>query len=195
MALVPTKKITALAPATLPLTGDEELENVQLGNSRKARTRDFVLPTDSLITLSGMGGSLPGSRQLVSSSTVAVLDGGPGSTVSLQTADVAMLQVGVQLETLPAGSTDNLVLDLTTGFLELDTTAGDAVVTGITPPALNGQIIIVSNTGANLLTLAALNGGSVAANQVRLPADLTLTQYGGVTLRYSTALALWIPMS
>lgn len=83
MALFPTKKITALSPVVLPLTGFEEFECVQLGNSRKATSRAFVLPTDSLLTMSAMGGSLPGSRRLVSSATVQVNDGGPAGDVTL----------------------------------------------------------------------------------------------------------------
>lgn len=194
MALVPTKKITALAPATLPLTGDEEIENVQLGNSRKARTRDFVLPTDSLITVSGMAGSLPGSRQLVSTPTVTVVDNGPGSTLQLHTADAAQLPVGLQTVALPAGQTDDFPLDPNTGFLDLDTTAGDAQINGITPPAVDGQVVIVTNTGVNLLTLLApQNGGS--PNDLRLPFDMSLTQNGSITIRYSQALGLWVQMS
>lgn len=83
MALLPTKKITALTPFTPPLTGDEEFECVQLSNSRKVTSRAFVLPTDSLLTMSGMGGSLPGSRQLISSATIQVNDGGPAGQVTL----------------------------------------------------------------------------------------------------------------
>ncbi len=82
MALFPTKKISALSPFTAPLTGFEEFECVQGGNSRKVTSRDFVLPTDSLITLTGMGGSLPGSRQVVDSATIQIIDNGPGSTVT-----------------------------------------------------------------------------------------------------------------
>lgn len=84
MALLPTKKISALPPITPPLTGDEELECVQTGTSSKVLSRNFVLPTDSLITLSAMGGFLPGSRQLVTSPTVQVIDGGPGGEVMLE---------------------------------------------------------------------------------------------------------------
>jgi hypothetical protein len=83
MALFPTKKISALSPVTLPLTGFEEFECVQLGNSRKATSRDFVLPTDSLLTFSAMGGSLPGSRQMTAGIGIAFVDGGPGSTLSI----------------------------------------------------------------------------------------------------------------
>lgn len=83
MALFPTKKITALAPAVLPLTGSEEFECVQLGNSRKATSRAFVLPTDSLITFSAMGGSLPGSRQITAGIGIVLVDGGPGTTLEI----------------------------------------------------------------------------------------------------------------
>lgn len=83
MALLPTKKITALPPFVAPLTGSEELEAVQIGNSVKVSSRAFVLPTDSLLTMSGMGGFLPGSRQLVSSATIQVNDGGPAGQVTL----------------------------------------------------------------------------------------------------------------
>lgn len=83
MALLPTKKISALAPATTPLTGFEEFECVQTGNSRKVIARDFVLPTDSILTVSGMGGSLPGSRQLTQGIGILFVDGGPGSTLEI----------------------------------------------------------------------------------------------------------------
>jgi hypothetical protein len=83
MALLPTKKITALSPFTPPLTGDEEFECVQLGNSRKVTSRAFVLPTDSILTFSAMGGSLPGSRQVTEGIGIAFVDGGPGSTLSI----------------------------------------------------------------------------------------------------------------
>lgn len=83
MALFPTKKITALTPAVTPLTGFEEFECVQLGNSRKVISRDFVLPIDSILTISAMGGSLPGSRQITSGIGIAFIDGGPGSTFSI----------------------------------------------------------------------------------------------------------------
>lgn len=83
MAGLPTKKITALSPVTSPLTGFEQLECVQLGNSHKLVTRDLVLPTDSLFTFSAMGGSLPGSRQLTLGIGLGFVDGGPGSTYQI----------------------------------------------------------------------------------------------------------------
>lgn len=83
MALFPTKKITALTPITPPLTGFEEFECVQMGNSRKATSRDFVLPTDSIITVASMGGFLPGSRQLTAGIGLTFVDSGPGGTFEL----------------------------------------------------------------------------------------------------------------
>lgn len=83
MALFPTKKIAALASFTPPLTGDELLECVQLSNSRKVTSRAFVLPTDSLITVSDMSGTLTGSRRLIGGTGIDILDSGPGSTIRI----------------------------------------------------------------------------------------------------------------
>lgn len=83
MALLPTKKITALPSYTAPLTGNELFESVQTGTSVQVPSRAFVLPTDSIITVSSMGGSLPGSRQLVPLIGIAFVDGGPGSTLGI----------------------------------------------------------------------------------------------------------------
>jgi hypothetical protein len=83
MAPLPTKKISALSPFTPPLTGSEEFECVQLGNSVKVTSRAFVLPSDSLLTISAMGGFLPGSRQMSAGTGIAFVDNGPGSTLEI----------------------------------------------------------------------------------------------------------------
>lgn len=84
--LIPTKKIPQLTAYGAPLAGSEMLEIAVLGTSRRITSRDFVLPIDSVITIAGMAGTLPGSRQLVSSATVLVVDGGAGGTVQLEAA-------------------------------------------------------------------------------------------------------------
>lgn len=100
---------------------------------------------------------------------------------------------GVQTTVLAAGATNNLALTAGTGFLDLSPTSGAADVTGIAA-GTDGQLLVVTNIHAsNSVTLDALNAGSVAANRLRLPADLTILQYSNITLRYSTSLALWIP--
>lgn len=94
-----------------------------------------------------------------------------------------------------AGTYNNFALSTGVGFLDVDTTAGDVVITGFdSSNVLDGQVIVVTNTGANLLTLNALSGGSSAPNRLRLPADLSFTLYDGMSLRYSAAVGLFVRM-
>lgn len=80
---IPTKKIPQLTAYGSLLQGHEMLEIWATNTSRRITSRDFVLPIDAIITLTGMGATLPGSRQLVSSPTIQVTDNGAGSTVQL----------------------------------------------------------------------------------------------------------------
>ncbi|MGH9780198.1 MAG: hypothetical protein ACRD33_00130 [Candidatus Acidiferrales bacterium] len=61
------------------------------------------------------------------------------------------------------------------GRLDVDTTAGAATFTGLIAGA-DGQGLIISNIGANLLTLDALSGSSLAANQFRAPGNIALIE-------------------
>lgn len=110
-------------------------------------------------------------------------------------APCARLGIALQSSNLSAGPTHNLVVTDEIGFLDLNANAGAASLTGITA-GYDGQIITVTSRNAvNNITLNRLNVGSAAANRIRLSADLVLSQDQGISLRYSTALALWIPMS
>lgn len=143
MALLPTKKISALAPITPPLTGDEELECVQLGNSRKATTRAFVLPSDSLLTFSAMGGFLPGSRQVTAGIGIALVDGGPGTTLEINaTGAVAG----------PANPTASVGLAVVNG-------AAVTYMRSDAAPALS-QAIAPTWTGQHLFALAPISQGT-----------------------------------
>jgi hypothetical protein len=196
MSLAPTRKITALTVAETPLSGDELLESVQLGNSRQIRTRDLVLPTDSLITVSGMGGSIPGSRQLVSSLSVQLVDGGPGGELSLNVISAVGASTALQSAVLAAGANHDFILGpdpLFPGFLDCSTAAGIAQLTGMIAQ-FDGQIVTITNLGPNLLTLSALTG-SAAANQFRLAANVGLITNSSYTLRYSTSIGKWVPYS
>ena len=193
MAL-PTKKISQLPLASLPLSGDELLEVSQLSVSYHISSRNFVLPTDSLVTLSGMGGSLPGSRQLVSSPTVQVSDTGPAGQVSLTSLGGLSAFTGVQNFVAVAGDNNDVSLDPFIGFLEVDTTAGNAAVTGVVATS-DGQILTISNTGPNLLTLPANSGSSILGNRFRFPSTIGIVPNGSYTVRYSQSLGLWVAMS
>jgi hypothetical protein len=111
--------------------------------------------------------------------------------------EFAGLPLGRQVAVLAAGATNNLALTVGTniGFLDLNPTSGASNLTGIAAQ-YDGQILVVTNIhAANGVTLNALNGGSLAANQFRLPADITILQYSNVTFRYLSAISLWVPLS
>lgn len=98
---------------------------------------------------------------------------------------------GTQTETLAAGQTNDLVLDAGVGFLDITANVAGSDLSGF-DGGVNGQLLVVTNVSANLLTLKALTG-SAAGNQLRLAADLSLLQYANQTFRYSLALAVWVP--
>lgn len=81
--LIPTKKIPQLSAYGTPLAGNEMMEISVTGTSRRITTRDFVLPIDSIVTITPFGVAPTNARQLISSPTVQVTDNGPGSTVQL----------------------------------------------------------------------------------------------------------------
>lgn len=187
----PTKKISNLTAADIPLSGDEELEVVQIGNSRRVRVRDFVLPTDSIVTVSDMHGSLPGSRHLVDSAQIKIVDGGAGGTLQFQLAGSIVEYTDLQTLIPAAGTSDNVVIDDLVGFVDVDTAAGDINITGIVA-LFDGQKLWISNIGVNILALQSLNGGSSPENQFRMNSDLSLLQNMTVQIRYSQAIGKWL---
>lgn len=98
--------------------------------------------------------------------------------------------------TIPSGSSNNYDASgnftISIGVLDIDPSAGDATITGL-KAGYDGQRVIITNINAtHSLVLAALNGSSSVANQLRLPADITLLQYGSITLQYSTGAGKWL---
>jgi hypothetical protein len=78
-------------------------------------------------------------------------------------------------------------------FVDL-TPGGNCNITGLLSGA-DGQIITITNlSGTFTVTLNALNSGSLSANQFRLAADLTLTQYQHQSFRYSISIGKWIAL-
>lgn len=90
-----------------------------------------------------------------------------------------------------AGTENNLVLPGPSDYVyDVDTTAGNLTITGMVAQR-DGQIMYVTNTGANLLTFASLSGSS-AGNQFRIPADLSAVQNQTYTFHYSQGAGKWI---
>lgn len=101
-------KISALPPADLPLTGNEQIPMNQVGNTSKATSGDFVLPVDSIILYSDIGRLTQyGAR---------VLTSGPGISISVA-ADHVIISASSSggiivfdlkiLVNVPAGPTDD----------------------------------------------------------------------------------------
>lgn len=90
-----------------------------------------------------------------------------------------------------SGTVNNFALTAHTRYLDITPTA-DVTYTGFSA-GYDGQRVVVTNRDASfLLTIAANNGGSSAANQVRTGADITLTQDMPLTIEYSAGLAKWV---
>lgn len=81
--LIPTKKIPQLTAYGVPLAGPEMLEISTTGVSRRITTRDFVLPIDSVLTVTPLGVVPNNSRQLTLGIGLTAVDGGPGGTYEL----------------------------------------------------------------------------------------------------------------
>jgi hypothetical protein len=78
------------------------------------------------------------------------------------------------------------------GFVELTPTA-ICNITGL-QAGFDGQIIVITNLSAFAMTLNALNVGSIAANQFRLPGDLILTQNDSKSFKYSATIGKWVAL-
>ena len=91
-----------------------------------------------------------------------------------------------------SGAQNNVVLPGASDFaLDIDTTAGACDISGFVAQR-NGQIIYVSNVGANLLQILALSGLSTADNQIRAATDLALVQNQTLTLQWFSGLDKWL---
>lgn len=84
---------------------------------------------------------------------------------------------------------DNVLAGPSDYVLDFNTAAGVITLNGFVAQR-DGQRLIVSNTGANPLTIGALVG--TAANQVRMSSAIVLLQGDSITIQYSATLALWV---
>lgn len=85
---------------------------------------------------------------------------------------------------------DNVLAGPSDFFLDVNTTAGAVTLNGFVAQR-DGQKLVISNTGANALTIGFLAG--TAANQVRASgASGTLLQNDSMTIQYVSALSRWV---
>ena len=96
---------------------------------------------------------------------------------------------------IPSGNSNNYSptgFNKSVGVLDINPNSASSTITGIAAGTNNQRILITNINASNPLILSALNGSSSSANQLRLPADITLLQYGSITLQYSTGAGLWL---
>lgn len=186
-----TKTIPQLTAHTIDLIGSELLEISIGGVSRRINSRQLVLPIDSLITVMGMGGSLPGSRQLVAGAGIVLVDNGAGGTLEITSTGGGGILDGVQDVEL-AADTDTIPVTIGTGYLNVQP---DIPLTlgGLTA-AYEGQMVIITNSGfGSLLTLSSNGlGGTPSEDRFRLPDDIVLLKDQSMTFKYSLTMQLWI---
>jgi hypothetical protein len=84
-----------------------------------------------------------------------------------------------------AGQSNNIALPGPSDYVwDVDTAAGNVDFSGFIAQR-DGQRLYLSNIGANLFQVLALNAGSTAARQIRNATDLALVQNQTLTLQYA----------
>lgn len=131
----------------------------------------------------------PAASTVANADQFAFFQGGTYKSVTAQilAAYIASAIAGTYLTGAPAaGSTNDYNpsgFGSTVNRLDIDTTAGDATLTGLIA-GIDNQILIISNIGANLLTLSNQDAGSAAANRFRASDSFTLVSGGSIWVTY-----------
>lgn len=84
---------------------------------------------------------------------------------------------------------DNVLAGPSDFFLDVSTAAGNVTLDSFVSQR-DGQKLVISNTGANLLTVGGTGG--TAANRVRQSAAITLLQNDSITIQYCAAVSRWV---
>lgn len=95
---------------------------------------------------------------------------------------------------VPAGTSNNFSpagFSKSVATWDLNPSGGSSIVTGFAAGA-EGQMMVVSNVGANDVTFAANSGTSSAANRLRMVADITLLPGMTMQFQYSVGAGSWI---
>lgn len=131
----------------------------------------------------------PAAGSINNADVFAFFQGGTYKSVTAQilASYVASSLAGTYLSAAPAsGSTNDYNpagFGATVNRLDLDTTAGNATLTGLIAGTDN-QIVLVSNTGANNLTLDATSSASSAANRFRASDLMVIPPNGSMYVIY-----------
>jgi hypothetical protein len=161
------------------------------------------MATSTILQLTPAIAGLLGTEQIEAAQPAGVLSGvQQWASVRISAAQIAALAsliastgpTGVIYATPAPGENDNFTaggqMGPAVGFIELSPTA-NCNITGI-KAGFDGQIVVVTNLTTLLLTLNALNGGSLPANRLRMVADFTLVQNDSKSFKYSATIGAWI---
>ncbi len=161
------------------------------------------MSTTTILQLPQAIAGLLGVEQLEAAQPTTLPNGQPGwVSIRISAAQIAALAsliastgpTGVIYATPAPGENDNFTaggqMGPAVGFIELSPTA-NCNITGL-QAGFDGQIVVVTNLATFLLTLNALNGGSLPANRLRMVADFTLVQNDSKSFKYSATIGAWV---
>ena len=145
----------------------------------------FLQHGEIFLTSSGTGAGTSGqvitSQGLGAPAQWTNLNGG---LVSSSTRIQQSIASGTYNDFNPGGGWPNCAI------LEMDTTAGNITLTGLAAGG-NFQMVLITNIGANTLTLSSLNVGSLAANRFRANADRAIAANDCALVTYVPVSNVW----
>jgi len=176
-------------PQSQSLMGDEQIEIVQAGASARTTVSQISQlggPTGPAGPTGPSGGPTgpTGPLGLSGPTGPAGPSGGPSPTGYIQI-------------TIPSGAQNNFAppsFGSSTGFIDITASAANANITGMQSGG-DGQIVTLTNVGANAIVLNSLNSASFGPNQFRMAYDISLVQNNAMSFRYSASIRRWIPFN
>jgi hypothetical protein len=157
-------KISLLPLGPDPLSGPEEVPAVQAGVTYRFPSRAFMLPTvDPVITPMDFTSQLPMSRFLAAGVGITIVDGGPGSAIT-----ISAPAGGGQVNTVVAGS-----------GIDVDATDPANPIVAIEPALLGADMVTFTNETAVFANSRRLVAGTNVAFDLTTPSVLTLNVSGG----------------
>lgn len=179
-------KIPAMVQG-VALTGDEEFECVQAGETRKIQADFFPSVGYSYLLVTAQP-LLTASRRLTAGAGITLVDGGPGGDLTIVGSGSASLPVywtTYESATLPVGDTNNYAAAADSVVLRITADAGGSALTGILATLNSGRMLVIINVGASGdLTIPHQSASSSAANRFTNIGAFDLIVSPGGSARY-----------
>lgn len=150
------------------------------------KTIPMLLQATSILGSEQMEAVQAGVSVRVTISQIAAYAGSPGAGAIAGVA-AAVPAPGANNDYTATGQ-----MGVTIAFMDL-TPAGTSNITGVIS-GFDGQELTITNLSGNSLTINALNAGSQSQNQFRMPADVALVQYQGISFKYSATIGKWVAL-